>query len=646
MFFPEQHIGGLWDISEHEKDTTIIDKKKRKALTPTDMTPIYKYDKDTVWDYTNITGKVVRIEGTKCDMRKSLCRAMDSRSYKNGICEHHTVVFNYLNREAYAWDKTYTHRQQWMSYSYGRFFDKAYKNKLDIQYALDYTNYNVYARLSIAPPDTIITLDMLRNASAYLDLQKELPKIRKYDGFTELDYDSVYSLLKHIHLQQKYWWYDDKLIDIANMTDTGKLVILSKVLMALHKNTDEAIIELYYELVNSIYVPNVVRQVLIELHAALRDSSNAEYKVPLIQADGTIVKVTSAEFLLMQMPTVTPEGLRDIKEKIDILIHCINQACHAYQYMQEGIHKYGKITNARYKKAARILAQGMNYAKRNVSSTARMSNMTSFSNMLKYIDEDTANFLADKNSELGKLKADHEFRTFNAKYVKGSKYNNALVSGGKPIKATRSGREYYWGDMAIINEPLTQNLKHRLRGATHKPNEYGVIPHYTDRYFSDKRLFRVKKNIKGGTVLIDASGSMSLTEDEIFKILEELPASTVAMYSGTSGYGGMKARGGGDGELCIIAKNQRMVSTLPESLLENVIDYPALLWLSRMPKPRIWVSDEEVTMLTKSSRGSLSEANAISEGKEQCMRVKKQAGIITLSDIEAVVDFAKSMKRH
>jgi len=231
---------------------------------------------------------------------------------------------------------------------------------------------------------------------------------------------------------------------------------------------------------------------------------------------------------------------------------------------------------------------------------------------------------------------------FKAKHSTSSSYV-IPGDGGIPSKSYGRRGNYRWGDLAVIQEPLTQNLKHKIKGATHKPNEYGVIPHYTDRYFSDKRMFRVKKNIRGGTVLIDASGSMSLSEDDIMSIIEALPAGLVAMYSGTSDKRRVTARGGGDGELCILAKNQRMVSKLPASLVENIVDYPALVWLSKMPKPRIWVSDQQVTMLYKYGAGYSEEVSRA--GTEQCLDLVKKAGIVTLSDITDVIDFAKSVKR-
>ena len=89
-------------------------------------------------------------------------------------------------------------------------------------------------------------------------------------------------------------------------------------------------------------------------------------------------------------------------------------------------------------------------------------------------------------------------------------------------------------------------------------------------------------------MLIDASGSMQLEPKDLKEILQNAPGCTVGVYSGNSV----------DGVLRILAQAGRQVDerwiTAPAGGA-NVIDGPALQWLSKQPKPRIWVSDGQVT---------------------------------------------------
>jgi hypothetical protein len=89
-------------------------------------------------------------------------------------------------------------------------------------------------------------------------------------------------------------------------------------------------------------------------------------------------------------------------------------------------------------------------------------------------------------------------------------------------------------------------------------------------------------------VLIDASGSMQLESKDLKEILHNAPGCTVGVYSGNNV----------DGVLRILAQAGRQVDerwiTAPAGGA-NVIDGPALQWLSKQPKPRIWVSDGQVT---------------------------------------------------
>ena len=79
----------------------------------------------------------------------------------------------------------------------------------------------------------------------------------------------------------------------------------------------------------------------------------------------------------------------------------------------------------------------------------------------------------------------------------------------------------------------TVNLSNKLRQGCLKdlPKEYGQTPDNLARYCVDKKVFFQKDQVYGGTVLIDASGSMNFDGDDILEVMSEVPAVTIAMCS-------------------------------------------------------------------------------------------------------------------
>lgn len=113
------------------------------------------------------------------------------------------------------------------------------------------------------------------------------------------------------------------------------------------------------------------------------------------------------------------------------------------------------------------------------------------------------------------------------------------------------------------------------------------------RLLTDGRAFArtITKPQKGGTVLIDTSGSMHLRPETVHAVLAKIPAATVAIYSGSRS----------DGAISIIAKAGRIASakTIKTRIAQvgggNIVDGPALAWLGQQAEPRLWVCDGVVT---------------------------------------------------
>ncbi len=127
----------------------------------------------------------------------------------------------------------------------------------------------------------------------------------------------------------------------------------------------------------------------------------------------------------------------------------------------------------------------------------------------------------------------------------------------------------------------------RKRSATN----IGVNPRRIHRYLVDpeKRIFDRRIRGIGGVVLIDQSGSMSLSTGEIWEIIKASPGATIIGYS----------HGEGCRHNCwVLAENGKVVSEVRDGNGGNGVDGPALLFaLSKRKKgePLIWVCDGYVT---------------------------------------------------
>lgn len=163
------------------------------------------------------------------------------------------------------------------------------------------------------------------------------------------------------------------------------------------------------------------------------------------------------------------------------------------------------------------------------------------------------------------------------------------VQPREPRRPERDGsRGTRWGQLTIVNKKLTEKLAAR-HARRPRPTDAGAVPRYMYRLMSDQRIFgrRRKKKAYEGSLLIDCSGSMSLSPEEVDEMLRRWPAATIGTYCGS----------GGMGELWVVAKNGKRAPRheLHPQLGGNVVDGPALDWLAKQKMPRIWISDGGVS---------------------------------------------------
>ena len=148
-----------------------------------------------------------------------------------------------------------------------------------------------------------------------------------------------------------------------------------------------------------------------------------------------------------------------------------------------------------------------------------------------------------------------------------------------------------WGDLTIRTADLDQRIA-KISGRTRKKRltDAGAAITRPDRIMTDGMCFSQRGNKRDfiGAVLIDNSGSMSFSVDQVDELIEAAPGVIIAHYSG----------GGGEGELTIVAQGGKRTSSLYEldaTYGGNNVDGPALDWLGQQTGPRVWISDGYVT---------------------------------------------------
>jgi hypothetical protein len=235
--------------------------------------------------------------------------------------------------------------------------------------------------------------------------------------------------------------------------------------------------------------------------------------------------------------------------------------------------------------------------------------------------------LEDEELELTQEEAYDEAGLIQPTNVKDLERRNKKDELEVRVKWSNSKNKPVWGEMEIHTPPCTINLSNKLRqGYVKTPKEYGQTPNNLQRYCVDKKVFSKKTKVYGGTVLIDASGSMNFDGDDILEVMNEVPAVTIAMYNGMGRYGNLR----------IIARNGRRVDDAYidyHSGRGNVIDKPALEWLGKQEPKRLWVSDMYVVPTNETSRNAL----------DECLDIVKKYNITRLANIDEVKLFAKEL---
>ena len=211
------------------------------------------------------------------------------------------------------------------------------------------------------------------------------------------------------------------------------------------------------------------------------------------------------------------------------------------------------------------------------------------------------------------------------KYKKGLKRS---FMGFKPGIGTGSCG---WCKVKWHYPPLDQRLPGRKMGRKKYAQEYGAVPKRMYRWGIDGCVFERVVKGPGGGILLDASGSMKFSAEDLYTILTSVPNCTVAMYCSR----------GSIGHISLIAHKGRCVT---EEVLSdhrfgsgNGIDGPSLRWLSTIKKPLYWISDGCVT-----GSGDEIRENLVLE----CAAICADSNIKRIATIKRALDFFKSKVVH
>lgn len=189
-----------------------------------------------------------------------------------------------------------------------------------------------------------------------------------------------------------------------------------------------------------------------------------------------------------------------------------------------------------------------------------------------------------------------------------------------------------WGHLKIEEPELLEHLPRHRFSRRWSSRDTGSYLRRPDRLISDQSIFAYSTRLPSGSLLIDASGSMGDITSTLCQIIDLIPSVLIAAYGGDDDRGYLR----------VVARNGRCV---PKIVLlvrpgrgMNVVDGPALQWLTRQAPPRIWVSDGHVTGIGDQVSGTL---------RNECQRICSEGDIVRVQSLqESISLFGKHAQRR
>ena len=206
---------------------------------------------------------------------------------------------------------------------------------------------------------------------------------------------------------------------------------------------------------------------------------------------------------------------------------------------------------------------------------------------------------------------------------------------GKVVPADHGGATR-WAELVVSREPLPR-YHYGSMGKKRIATNMGRRPRRLHRYMTDpaKRVFDKTVRGSGGMVIIDASGSMSFSTEQIAQIIENAQGATVMIYSDRYRTGGEHPNA------WVVADKGRMVENVEyiDYGHGNGVDFPAIEWgvKNRQYKntPLVWVTDGGVC----GANDGFSELLSM-----QCLTYARQHKYIVVGDIEEAITQLHNLK--
>jgi hypothetical protein len=147
----------------------------------------------------------------------------------------------------------------------------------------------------------------------------------------------------------------------------------------------------------------------------------------------------------------------------------------------------------------------------------------------------------------------------------------------------------------VFDESMSYVMRPRRSGHRRAhPSTSGSVMRYPSRLLTDplQRAFARKSPGAGGVIVIDQSGSMDVTVEELDSLLCNAPGALIVGYSHRPGDAGVTPNA------WILAKSGRVALQARPGNIGNGVDGPVLQWALRQCRlggPVIWVTDGQVT---------------------------------------------------
>lgn len=184
-----------------------------------------------------------------------------------------------------------------------------------------------------------------------------------------------------------------------------------------------------------------------------------------------------------------------------------------------------------------------------------------------------------------------------------------------------------WGEMTVVTPRRTHRTCRKV-SPKFRVSDVGLRLRRVSRVLTDGRCFAHRTKQVGGSLLIDGSGSMSLSPEDVRQILEVAPVAWVAIYGASVKKGAVK----------ILADKGTVVA--PEDMTSpggcNVIDGPALRLLAQQSRPRIWICDGRVTGVGD---------QCAFQNTVECAKICDDANIRRIETVTEAVTYLRSLSR-